>query len=144
MPYVDRVKENHDRVLAGEAEANKITSQIWKDIEAQQKNAAVKPDVNNFLGTYTDKWFGDVTVSMKNGKMRFDSKRSFLLTGEMFPYKGSTFIVKWDERSMDADAFVTFSLDSDGKASGMKMKAISPLTDFSYDFHDLDFTRKAR
>lgn len=143
MPYVDRVKENHDRVVANEAAANKITSELWKDIEAQQKNASAKPDVKNFLGTYTDKWFGDVTIAMKNGKMRFDSKRSFLLTGEMFPYKGSTFIVKWDERSMDADAFVTFSLDSDGKASGMKMKAISPLTDFSYDFHDLDFTRKS-
>jgi hypothetical protein len=29
----------------------------------------------------------------------------------------------------------------DGKASGMKMKAISPLTDFSFDFHDLDLSR---
>jgi hypothetical protein len=25
----------------------------------------------------------------------------------------------------------------------MKMEAISPLTDFSYDFQDLDFTRNA-
>jgi hypothetical protein len=34
-----------------------------------------------------------------------------------------------------------FSLDMDGKASGIKMKAISPLTDFSFDFQDLDFKR---
>jgi hypothetical protein len=40
---------------------------------------------------------------------------------------------------MDADAFVIFSLDENGKASGMTMKTISPLTDFSYDFQDLDF-----
>ncbi len=60
----------------------------------------------------------------------------------MFPYKGSTFIVKWNDRSMNADAFVMFDLDNDGKASGMKMKAISPLTDFSFDFQDLDFIRK--
>jgi hypothetical protein len=26
-------------------------------------------------------------------------------------------------------------------AEGMKMKAISPLTDFSYDFQDLDFKK---
>jgi hypothetical protein len=32
-------------------------------------------------------------------------------------------------------------LDQDAKAAGIKMKAISPLTDFSYDFHDLDFTK---
>ncbi len=42
---------------------------------------------------------------------------------------------------MDADAFVMFDLDSNEKASGMKMKAISPLTDFSFDFQDLDFKR---
>jgi len=37
-----------------------------------------------------------------------------------------------------------FYLDSTGKASGIKMKAISPLTDFSYDFQDLDFIRKEK
>ena len=42
---------------------------------------------------------------------------------------------------MDADAFVNFSLDEEGRASGIKMRAISPLTDFSYDFDDLDFQR---
>jgi hypothetical protein len=42
---------------------------------------------------------------------------------------------------MDADAFVMFNLDQTGKAAGIKMSAISPLTDFSYDFQDLDFTR---
>lgn len=101
----------------------------------------MKADVNLFTGTYNDKWFGDVAISVNNGKMWFQSKRSFLLNGEIFPYKGSTFIVKWTDRSMDADAFVVFDLDSDGKASGMKMKAISRLTDFSFDFQDLDFKR---
>jgi hypothetical protein len=32
-------------------------------------------------------------------------------------------------------------LDELGKGSKIRMKAISPLTDFSYDFHDLDFRR---
>ena len=137
---IDRVKENHDRVVRNEENAKKITSEIWKDIDAQQKNA-VKIDNTMFLGTYHDKWFGDVTVSMKNGKLWFDSKRSVLLSGEMFAYKGNTYIVKWIDRSMDADAYVMFDLDNSGKASGFKMKAISPLTDFSFDFHDLDFTR---
>ena len=141
---IDHVKENHDRVLRGEAEAKKITDAIWRDIEAQQKATTSKTDVNLFTGTYQDKWFGDVVISMKNGKLWFDSKRSFQLTGELFPYKGNTFIVKWAERSMDADAYVMFDLDNDGKASGFKMKAISPLTDFSFDFHDLDFSVKGK
>lgn len=59
----------------------------------------------------------------------------------MFFYKGNTFVVKWTLRRMKADAFVSFTLDTEGKAKGFTMKAISPLTDFSYDFHDLDFRR---
>jgi hypothetical protein len=40
---------------------------------------------------------------------------------------------------MDADAYVTFTLAPDGKIDEMRMKAVSPLTDFSFDFHDLLF-----
>ena len=138
---LDRIKENHDRVLKNEAEAQKITSQIWQKIADEQKNAPSKLNSSTVLGIYTDKWFGDVTVSEKNGKLWFESKRSFLLSGEMFPYKGNTYVVKWTDRSMDADAFAMFTLDSEGKANGLKMEAISPLTDFSFDFQDLDFVR---
>jgi CubicO group peptidase (beta-lactamase class C family) len=138
---IDRVKQMHDRVLAGEAEAKKITSEIWAGIEAQQKTTTAKPDLNTYLGTYTDNWFGDITIALKNGKIRFDSKRSPRLTGEMLYYKANTFVVKWDDRSLDADAYVQFSLDTEGKGEGIKMNAISPLTDFSFDFQDLDFKR---
>ncbi|HEV8080678.1 MAG TPA: serine hydrolase [Chitinophagaceae bacterium] len=141
MKGIDWVKRNHDRVVAGQTNAKNITDKIWKDIEAQQKISS-SPDINNFTGTYTDKWFGDVVISQKNGRLWFDSKRSFLLTGEMIYYKGNTFIVKWNDRSMDADAFVKFELDNDGKGSSIKMNPISPLTDFSFDFQDLDLKRK--
>jgi hypothetical protein len=36
---------------------------------------------------------------------------------------------------------VTFSLDYNAKPNGYKLEAISPLTDFSFDFQDLDFKR---
>jgi CubicO group peptidase (beta-lactamase class C family) len=134
------VKMNHERVIASEGKEKEILDKVWKDVLAQQKNN-IKTDINAFTGTYTDKWFGDVVISVNNGKMWFQSKRSFLLNGEMLPYKGNIFVVKWTDRSMDADAFVMFDLDSDGKPSGMKMKAISPLTDFSFDFQDLEFNK---
>jgi CubicO group peptidase (beta-lactamase class C family) len=137
----NRVKQMEGRVLQNEAEAKKITDAIWKDIDAQQKNTGTKPDITLFTGTYRDPWFGDIIISVKNGKLWFDAVRSPKLTGEMLPYKGNTFIAKWNDRSMDADAYVQFSLDNTGKASGITMAAISPLTDFSYDFQDLDFKR---
>ena len=41
------------------------------------------------------------------------------------------------ERWLNADAFLTFSLKPDGGIREARMEAISPLTDFSFDFHDL-------
>jgi CubicO group peptidase (beta-lactamase class C family) len=138
---VDRVKQYHEMAVSGAENAKKITDQIWKDIEAQRRNNSSATDFGIYTGTYSDKWFGEIKISVKNGKLWFDSVRSPKLTGEMLAYKGNTYIVKWNDRSLDADAFVMFSLDTSGIASGIRMKAISPLTDFSYDFQDLDFKR---
>lgn len=59
----------------------------------------------------------------------------------MIPYKGNSFVLIWPDHSMGANAFAIFSLNENGKANEMKMKAISPLTDFSFDFQDLDFKK---
>ena len=139
---LDRIKQMTDRVQKNEANAKKITSDIWANIDAQQKMATATVAIDSFFGTYTDAWFGDIVVSKNNGKLRFNSKNSPRLRGDMLPYKGNTFVVKWDDRSLDADAFMVFTLDAEGKAEGIKMNAISPLTDFSFDFQDLDFKRK--
>jgi len=55
----------------------------------------------------------------------------------------SNFVVEWFDRTLEADAYVRFERSSLGKISGIKMKAVSPETDFSFDFHDLDFDRLA-
>jgi hypothetical protein len=136
----DRVKQYSEAEKKDFEDAKAITDDIWKNIETQ-KISALRVDNTTYTGTYTNSWFGEITISDENGKLWFDSERSTDLTGEMFYYKGNTFIVRWNDRSMDADAYVMFCLDKTGRASGMKMEAISPLTDFSYDFHDLDFCR---
>jgi CubicO group peptidase (beta-lactamase class C family) len=138
----DWVKILKDASTESQKNADKITSEVNQMIDASLKSSVpVKNDL--FTGTYSDKWFGDVTITEQSSKLYLASVRSPRLTGELLPYKGNTFIVKWNDRSFDADAYVKFTTDTDGKATGIKMEAISPLTDFSYDFQDLDFSRKA-
>ncbi|HOS71361.1 MAG TPA: serine hydrolase [Bacteroidales bacterium] len=136
----DRVKEYYENEKRSIENAKRISDDIWKNIEARE-SPAFKPDNSAYTGTYNDNWFGEVTISDRNGTLWFEAKRSPVLSGAMLPYKGNTFVVKWNDRSLDADAFAVFTLNVEGRASGMTMKAISPLTDFSYDFHDLDFRR---
>ncbi len=137
----DWVKLMKSRVDAGEAEAKKINEEINKKMEEQLSKAGGKFDVAPYLGTYKDQWFGDITISVKEGKAWMASQRSPRLNGELFPYKGNTLIVRWSDRSLDADAYVVFSTDMDGKPNGIKMNALSPLTDFSFDFQDLDLKK---
>ncbi|MDN5481806.1 MAG: DUF3471 domain-containing protein, partial [Chryseobacterium sp.] len=63
------------------------------------------------------------------------------LKGELLPFSNNTFIIKWDDRSYDADAYLIFSYDENGKAESAKMKAISDIIDFSFDFDDLDLRK---
>ena len=140
IPKRDWVGKLHKQEEEGQAEEKLLLDSIHQQIDAAKK-ANINTDVGKFTGTYKDKWFGNISITQADGKLWFQSERSYLLKGEMMPYKGNTFIIKWNDRSFDADAYAMFCLDSEGNASGMKMKAISPLTDFSFDFQDLDFER---
>ena len=140
MDYTDWVERYSESEKQSLRNANNITKKIREEIAAKQKEQN-EIDIELYTGTYKDNWFGEITISNKKGVLWWESKRSKGLKGEMIFYKANTFVVKWIDRSLDADAFVLFDLDYEGKASGVKMKAISPLTDFSYDFHDLDFYR---
>ncbi len=136
----DHVLTLSARQKTKEDEADKITDEVWAAVNKNLKSK-VRTDTKKYVGTYADNWFGEVTITEKKGKLYFASKRSPRLSGEILPYKGENFIVKWNERSFGADSHIFFDLDQKGIAKHFTMKAISPLTDFSYDFHDLDFSR---
>jgi len=55
-----------------------------------------------------------------------------------------TFVARWRNRSLDADAYVTFTLKPNGSVDEMRMQAVSPTTDFSFDFQDLLFRPVAK
>jgi hypothetical protein len=65
------------------------------------------------------------------------------LQGDMLPMKGNVFAVRWDDRTIKADALANFRTGLDGSVSGMTMAPLSPTVDFSFDFQDLDFTKVA-
>ncbi len=140
LPRRDLLKQNLASTDEFHSESEKIVDSVWKQVKAQQTNKVViNADV--FGGVYRDNWLGDVEISKVNGVIRFKAKKSPKLSGEVFPLNSNTFVVKWDIRSMHADAYLIFSLDEYGKPVGLKMKPISPETDFSYDFQDLDFVK---
>src|SRR5690554_515054 len=137
----DRVNEYNDNRLKAEKREDSILAQVEKDIEKQLKNKKSKVNLADYAGQYKDPWFGKVTLTEQKDGLYFKAEKALDLVGKMTYYKGSTFVVRWDDRTLKADAYVNFILDVEGKAVGFKMSPISPLTDFSYNYQDLDFSR---
>jgi CubicO group peptidase (beta-lactamase class C family) len=126
---------------ADEQSADKATDEVWA-LAIKNKKDNIKIDFNNYVGIYKDIWFGEIVISEKKGKLFFASKRSPKLIGELFLHKDKNLVVKWNNAYFHADAHLFFEFDKEGKAIAIKMKPISELTDFSYDFQDLNFKRE--
>jgi len=94
-----------------------------------------------YVGVYHDVWRGDVEVKRAGDHLRMIFSRTSGLAGDMAPMKGDVFAVRWDDRTIKADALANFSTGMDGAISGMKMAPLSPTVDFSFDFQDLDFRK---
>lgn len=104
-----------------------------------QRNAASRPSLplEQYAGSYKDAWYGTVTITKEGGHLVMNFTHSPGMTGDMEHWQYDSFIVRWRHREFKADAYVTFSLEPDGRIGQVRMKAISPVTDPSYDFHDL-------
>ncbi len=113
----------------------------WKKHQkARNRKSRPSLPLSGYAGTYKDPWYGKVFITRKNGHLVMRFSKTKQLVGDMKPWQNDTFIVRWRDRSLNADAFVTFALTPDGTVRNVRMKPISPRTDFSFDFQDLRLT----
>ena len=131
--------------IVSEATKARLGSAADTVAEAAASRAAdSKPSlpVDAYAGTYRDAWYGDITITQReDGSLYFQSKRSKALGGVLEHFQYDTFIARWDDRKLNADSYVSFTLSPEGSVERIRMKAVSPATDFSFDFHDLDLVR---
>ena len=135
--------EPHDWI----GETVRITARM-KELAAENSEEALSGvsgtgelELETYAAVYQDPWYGNVVVEFEADTLKIDMTRSKALTGELIRLNGERFLAKWADRTLNADAYVVFELSADGSVSGMKMSAVSPYTDFSFDFHDLDLVR---
>ncbi len=106
-----------------------------------EKIAHTSPSLRleKYTGKYKDIWYGEMFINMIKDKLIMKFEHSPDLIGELEHWHYNTFVVRWYDRSMKADAFVNFYLSYDGSIEYLKMRPVSPLTDTSFDFEDLLF-----
>ena len=139
-----------DRYMgAGEYDWVKVHAELMEKqkadaAETERKQAAARPadskpalPLEKYAGAYLDAWYGAINIALQEGKLVMRFSHTPALTGDLEHWQYDTFKVRWRDRSLGADAFVTFSLNAEGGIKEATMKPVSPLTDFSYDFQDL-------
>jgi CubicO group peptidase (beta-lactamase class C family) len=124
-------KASHARTEAAMAEAERRT--------AAARDSLSRPSLplERYAGTYRDAWYGDVAIAHDVGRLTIRFLPTPWLVGDLVHWQYDTFVARWHDRELRADAFVTFSLAPDGTIEQARMRAVSPATDFSFDFHDL-------
>ena len=114
-------------------------------LEAVRKAATERPPSQPSLpfaayaGRFSDPWYGPIEIREVAGRLSIDFLQSPGMTGPLEHWAFDTFVARWPN-PLTEPAFVTFSLDAAGKPARIMMKAVSPGADFSFDYHDLEFT----
>lgn len=100
----------------------------------QDGRAPLAPGV--YAGTFSDPWYGPITVSLVGDRLIMDFPKNPGLRGILTHWSGDTFLAEWEGEGYEP-ALVTYAFGPEGRVEEIRMKAASPQADFSYDFHDL-------
>jgi len=88
-------------------------------------------------GLYRDPWLGQARLCPENNTLRFGVDKSPTLRGTVMQLD-SRWLVQWDTLGADAEPWLQVE---PGTPPTLRLSAIDPDIDFSYDYQDLQFTR---
>ena len=108
-------------------------------LEAERaKDTRPSLPLKQYAGRYSDPWYGDVAVAEESGKLGLRFSRTPAMIADLSHWHHNTFRAIFRDKTVP-DAFVTFSLDHQGRIDQVTMQAVSTLADFSFDYQDLLF-----
>jgi Domain of unknown function (DUF3471)/Beta-lactamase len=116
--------------------------ELKKQPEKMRPNSNFTLPIGDYAGVYRDPWYGTMTISAKAKGLWINFDRTPGMEGTLEPVADDTFRTRWTDRSIE-DAYVKFIFDGKGRVSKVTMWAVSPLADFSFDYHDLEFAPEA-
>jgi len=133
--------QNHWPEKFHDYKMNKLNQAAKMVQTAQAAPAKVGPSLplDHYVGDYTDPWYGTIKVRQSGDSLTIDFPHSSGMEGPLTHYQYDTFKTNpkldWVE-----PAYVSFSIDANGKVDRVTMKPVSPTADFSWDYQDLSFT----
>ncbi|WP_226633904.1 serine hydrolase [Novosphingobium profundi] len=106
--------------------------------QAKPADAGPSLPLQRYAGLYHDDWYGDIRIEQGDGGLSIDFLSTPRMQGRLEHWQYDSFVTRFTDQTIEP-AYVTFALDADGKVERITLKAVSPLADFSFDYHDLLF-----
>lgn len=106
--------------------------------QAEPADVGPSLSLDSYAGEYVDPWYGKIIVGRDKQGLTIDFTSTPRMNGRLEHYQYDSFITRLTDEAIEP-AIVTFSLDAEGAVDRVTMKALSPIADFSYDYHDLLF-----
>ena len=108
-----------------------------KAASSRDSTAGPSLPLTRYAGTYRDPWYGDVKISQERGGLAIRLTRTPSLVGDLVHWQHDSFLARWRDRELRADAYATFWLNPDGSVHQLRLVPASESVDFSFDFQDL-------
>ena len=107
----------------------------------QIKNTKPELDLKKYVGTYRDKMYGDVQITLKDNNLYLHFVPASFLDAKLTHWHYNTFEIHFNNNLMAIPTqwgLANFELNEDAKVSGLKLTV--PNYDFLFD--ELNFKRK--
>ncbi len=134
---------NLDFNLLSFLEANRSEEADNKAQELETKNASRIANTSpshllaDFAGTYTDKMYGSIEITVSNSGLGLQFIQTPLFKADLEHWHYDTFQLNWSEQMMLPSGMVHFSFDALGKVAALDVDVPNP----DFDFTELHFVR---
>ena len=106
--------------------------------DASRRVPVTAAQMQPWLGTWRDPWFGDVRICPVGEDVEWRSAKSPKMHGRIATLDGRH-LLHWDDSAVDIDAWLDFA--GSGATRSLRMAKVDPEGDFSSDYEDLAFSR---
>jgi len=117
-------------------QARERVLEVIKDGDFKQPPGGPTLPLERYTGRYRDPWYGDILVTVSSGVLHVDFLRTPLFKSALQPFGVDCFRTRFPRGC--EDAILRFDSDA-ARVTRITLNALSPLADFSFDFHHLAF-----
>ena len=80
---------------------------------------------------FNDAWYGEIVVERVKDRLAMNFTKTPSLVGDLEHWQDDTWIVRWHDRELRADAYVTYAFNPDGTIDQVKVTVFGPVVNLA-------------